>query len=102
MITFSVDEDEQTIIKTLREFTYRNLPFNIMSVEDESLPKAWYGGTKYLECNILLGAFNHLDIKPLVAYMRGMVWERPEDVQMIIKRQWESKFRIIDVFPEDQ
>ncbi|AHJ96287.1 hypothetical protein Hsw_0692 [Hymenobacter swuensis DY53] len=55
-----------------------------------------------MECSVLLGAYNHLHLKSLVEFMRGMVWEAPEDVQLIIRKQWESKFRIIDLFPEEQ
>ncbi|WP_135433281.1 hypothetical protein [Hymenobacter fodinae] len=102
MITFSSSEDEVGIIKSLREYKHRGLSFHIVSVEDEQLPKGWYGGSKNLECSILIGAYNHLHLKSLIEFMRAMEWENPEDVQLIVLKQWESKFRIIDVFPEEQ
>ncbi|NVO30788.1 hypothetical protein [Hymenobacter lapidiphilus] len=102
MIAFNSSEDSKGVIEQLRKFTYRNLPFNITSVKDEKLPESWYGGTKYLECNILLGAFNHFEIKPLVEYMRQMTWDSPECVQLIIKEEWDVRFRIVEVFPEEQ
>ena len=29
----------------------------LVSVEDEKLPNGWYGGSKYLECDLFIGAF---------------------------------------------
>ncbi|WP_155832822.1 hypothetical protein [Hymenobacter swuensis] len=101
LITFG-SENEEAVLKQLGEYKHRGLSFHIVSVKDKSLPQGWYGGSKNLECSVLLGAYNHLHLKSLVEFMRGMVWEAPEDVQLIIRKQWESKFRIIDLFPEEQ
>jgi hypothetical protein len=102
MITFGGGEDEAAVIAKLREYKHRGLSFDVVSVDDDSLPKGWYGGSKYLECNILIGAYNHLHFKSLVEFMRTMSWDRPDNVQLIIKKQWDTKFRIIDLFPEEQ
>lgn len=102
MITFGGSEDEAAVIEKLREYKHRGLSFHTVSVDDDKLPKGWYGGSKNLECTILIGAYNHLHFKSLVEFMRNMPWERPDNVQLIVKMQWDSKFRIIDLFPEEQ
>lgn len=58
----------------------------------------WYGGTKFLECNLAVGAFNYLDLDGLIAHIRSLEWEDPEAVQLIVKEQEDDRFRIIDVF----
>lgn len=36
-----------------------------VSVKDSKLPVHWYGGGKNLECELAIGAFNHLDLERL-------------------------------------
>ncbi len=67
---------------------------------DGVVPGGWYGGTKMLETNICIGAFNHLDIEGLVKHLEAIDWERPNhrcNVQLIIQEQWEDEFRIITI-----
>ena len=44
-----------------------------VSVEDEQLPRHWYGGGKYLECELAIGAFNHLDVEGLVRHLCSLI-----------------------------
>jgi hypothetical protein len=45
---------------------------NLVSADynkDMSRGYSWYGGTKFLEAIIYLGAFNHLDIEDFGSYL---------------------------------
>lgn len=75
------------------EDTERNVGF--VYVDDkEKVPNGWYGGTKYLEVDIAIGAFNYLDLEGLKIHMHEMEWESPEDVQLLICDQEENRFSI--------
>lgn len=70
-----------------------------VSVDDESLPRGWYGGSKYLECDLAIGAFNHLDLDGLVRHLCSLP-EPEEDageVQLMVLEQEEFRFRIINI-----
>ena len=69
----------------------------LVSVDDERLPRAWYGGSKFLECGLYLGAFNHLDLDEFIKHVRTISWRLPECVQIIVKEQDDMKFTIIDL-----
>jgi hypothetical protein len=69
----------------------------LVSVDDERLPRAWYGGSKSLECELYLGAFNHLDLDEFIKHVRTISWRVPECVQIIVKEQEDMKFTIIDL-----
>ncbi len=97
IITFSILEDEEQIIKQISAYADG---FNIVSVKDDKLPLDWYGGTKRLECNVLVGAYNHLDLEQFLNFLRQNVnWYAGDLVQLIIKEQEELKFKLIDLEP---
>ncbi|UOQ67084.1 hypothetical protein [Hymenobacter volaticus] len=102
IIAFSTSEGEENIIAQLRRFTHHNSPFYIVSARDEKLPQDWYGGSKRLECSLLIGAYNHLNLNELISFMRTMKWEAPEWAQLIVREEEDFKFRIVDLFPEEQ
>ncbi len=77
------------------EHGYRTPGF--VAVEDKKLPKGWYGGTKMLETELWIGAFNHINLDDLVEHLRKIKWEYPEEVQLIVKEQEEDRFEIIDI-----
>ena len=52
----------------------------LVSVDDAALPKAWYGGTKYLEAKLLIGAMNFFDLPGFYEHLRSISWEAPEEV----------------------
>jgi hypothetical protein len=68
-----------------------------VSLEDPQLPKGWYGGTKYLEADLYLGAFNHLDLNSLVSFIKGISWPGPTTVQLLVKGQEQTLFTSIVV-----
>ena len=69
----------------------------LVSVDDERLPRAWYGGSKFLECGLYLGAFNHLNLDEFIKHVRTISWRFPESVQIIVKEQEDMKFTTIDL-----
>jgi hypothetical protein len=54
-----------------------------------------YGGTKYMEAELLMGAFNYFDLPAFMAHLRGIVWEYPEEVQVIVMEQDDAVWRIL-------
>jgi hypothetical protein len=65
-----------------------------MLVDDPQLPSHWYG------CTIVIGTFNSLDLDGLIGHLRTIDWPYPEDVQLIIRDEGETRFRIIRLFEE--
>jgi hypothetical protein len=57
------------------------------------------GGTKYLECTVLLGAFNYLTVSAFVSHVRSLSFEFPDDVNLFIRRQDDDGFH--DWYRED-
>ena len=90
------DEEEKQKLSEVNAFFEHQSGF--VSVKDEALPRGWYGGNKYLEASIAIGAFNYLDLNGLIKHLRGIDWWCAEDVQLIVKRQNDDKFEIVDVF----
>ncbi|WP_133257177.1 hypothetical protein [Hymenobacter edaphi] len=100
IITLAAGEDIDRAVTGLHKFEHHGYPFVIKSVDDDALPRGWYGGSKYLEANLLIGAYNNLDLRRLINHMRNMHWDSPEDVQVIFKEPHDFKFKLRDVFPE--
>jgi hypothetical protein len=98
IIATALSENVEYLKSKFRDFKLNKIPFNIVSVETESLPKTWYGGSKFLEVNLFIGAYNYLDLNALIVFMRSNIaWESPESVQLIVKGQHDEKFKIIDL-----
>lgn len=55
-------------------------------------------GTKNLECNVYLGAFNHLDLAAFIAAIRSIVWDYPEYVQLFVLEEEDERFREISLW----
>ncbi len=70
----------------------------LISLNDPSLPKGWYGGNKYLEAKLYVGAFNHLYLDEFIKHLRSLEWKKPSEVQLIVKEQEEDVFRIVPIF----
>jgi len=69
----------------------------LVSVDDERLPRAWYGGTKMLEVTILIGALNHFPLQAFIKHLQSIEWGEMEVVQLFIKDQEDTEFRLIDI-----
>jgi hypothetical protein len=101
IISFYVSEDEISRAIEINYFHNNGQNFHVESAnfEKELNPnsnKTWYGGNKYLETPLYIGAINHLDLDGLVEFLKTLQWEEPENVQIIIKEQFSDKFRIIE------
>ena len=84
-------------------FKQRNDSQRFVSVQDESLPRDWYGGSKRLECSLAIGAFNHLEIGALVEHLCSLCAADkldPVATQLILMDQEEEKFRVINLEDE--
>jgi hypothetical protein len=80
---------------------FQSIRRGFVSLDDESLPRGWYGGAKYLEANLYAGAFNYLDLDELVSHLPGIAWREPAAVQLVVREQEDFKLRVLDVFPFD-
>lgn len=75
--------------------------FFLVNADDPKLGK-WYGGGKCFECDLWMGAINHLDLDHLIRFLRKINWDTPESVQVIVKEEEDIKFRIIDLFTKNE
>jgi hypothetical protein len=75
-----------------------------VSVHDEQLPRHWYGGSKHLECELAIGAFNHLDVEGLAQHLCSLIGphlaEDYEELQLIVLEQEQQRFRLINITDE--
>jgi len=70
-----------------------------VSVEDGSLPRGWYGGTKYLEVELAIGAFNYLNLEGLIRHLKNNVkWEDREGIQLIFQGQQDEYMSIENIY----
>jgi hypothetical protein len=98
ILTCSSGENTSEISSQLAGFTYNlNIPFNIVCVDDKKLPKGWYGGTKYIEGEIFIGAYNHLNLDEFVAFMKTVQWESPQNVRLFVKEQNDLTFKPVEL-----
>ena len=98
ILTCSLGEKEEVVLSQINKFEVDDRSFKIVSINDKKLPKGWYGGTKYMECNIFMGAYNYLNLNKFIRHLKSIEWEDSEDVQLIIREQHEDHFRIINIF----
>jgi hypothetical protein len=99
MLNDETGEDKEVLSKVNAFFGRAGRGF--MSVDDGSLPRGWYGGTKMLECTVAIGAFNFLNLDALVQHLRGIDWPDfcGDRVQLLVKEPEDDGFRVIDVQP---
>jgi hypothetical protein len=101
IITASIGEDLDYLTEKFKEYHVNGLSFNLVSVDSDSLPRGWYGGSKMIEANIFVGAFNYLNLESLLLYLKGRInWSSPSTVQLIVKEQNDLRFRLINLFEE--
>lgn len=94
-------EDEKYINETFGKFKVQDEPFQMGWIDDETLPKAWYGGGKYFEATVFIGAYNYLDLPSLITFLKNEVkWEDPSYVQLLVREQNDLKFKLVDLFIE--
>lgn len=100
IFSFSIGEDEEAIMKEVNSyFEIKERP--LISVEDKLLPHGWYGGSKYLETPIYIGAFNFFSIEHFMSHIKELPWKEPENVQLIAQGQEEDYFTIYILLSEE-
>jgi hypothetical protein len=100
ILSFSSLEQVETRMKDINCFPYNGGQLNLVSIDynkDKEKSTVWYGGNKFFEGNIFIGAYNHFNTDEFVAYLKQINWEAPELVQLIVKEDWDEKFRIIEL-----
>ncbi len=97
-----LSENVEYLKEAFSKFKVRDNPFSMGWIDDKALPKGWYGGSKFFGANVLIGAYNYLDIPSLITFLRNEIkWEDPTWVQLLVQEHGEYKFKLIDLFPED-
>ena len=102
ILSFSIREDEKSRVDELNLFQNNGRGFELVSVDFEreinpESDRTWYGGSKFLETPLFIGAYNHLDIDGLIEHLKIVNWEYPEDVQLFLKEQEFDTFKIIEL-----
>jgi hypothetical protein len=94
------DEEPEDIVARLKQFSYRGIPFNIVSIRDAKLPHNWYGGTKAFYGDVFIGSYNYLEVDELIEFIRNQQWSEPAPpFQLVVLEEWDPGFRLIDIFP---
>lgn len=96
ILSFSICEDDEKIIE-VNSFFNVELQKPFVDVDANFLPTGWYGGSKMLETPLFIAAFNYFPESEFINHLKTLNWKYPEDVQLIIKRQDDSIFSIINV-----
>lgn len=55
-------------------------------------PTAYTAGSKVMEADVFLGAFNHFDLDEFIAMLRAIPWKEPKLTQCFIQDQHEECF----------
>lgn len=71
-----------------------------VSADSEEMPDGWYGGAKYLEIELAIGAFNYLDLEAFLRFLKEeMPWDEDDGfVQLLIMDQEDLKARLVDIY----
>lgn len=75
--------NEHDGIAQLNAKFFQSQPF--ISCDDNSLESGWYAGSKYLTCEIYVGAFKDIVISDLVSAIRTVNWLDRPTVQLFVQ-----------------
>ena len=50
-----------------------------------------------LTIKLLIIELRYLDLDGLIEFLKGLEWNRPENVQLIVKEEGSEKFRLIEL-----
>lgn len=86
-----VSEETGSLTSRINEFfrqsRFSDVEYGFINLDEVQTHRKPYGGTKCLECEVLVGAFNHLDIRGLVEHLLTIPWEEPEETQLFVQYQ---------------
>ncbi len=69
----------------------------VWSTDSRICDQSWYGGTTSMDADIWAGAVNLLDVPGFLVMLRLLPWANPEDVQIFIKEQDDTRFTLYTV-----
>lgn len=94
ILTWSVGEivDEHSMDKLNKFFEDKERPSGLVHIDTDNLPAGWYGGSKMMEANVALGAFNYIDMDKFMDYITNFPWQYPEDVVVMVQEQHQNNF----------
>ena len=107
IFTFSNSEDEERRIREVNLFNLNGNNLDLVSADflrgtnvfRKNNRKSWYGGSKFLETPLYIGAYNHFDLQGFIDYLKLIEWEEIDKVQIIVKEQNDDQFKIIGLLP---
>ena len=96
ILAFSIIEDVEARFNDVNAFFPPDRSGFVWTWESSSRDdRTWVGGSKNLEQPTFIAAFNYLDVQALLLHMRGIKWEEPEDVQLIVCPQDADRYEIL-------
>lgn len=100
ILTISCGDDKIDLINQVNSFKYQGIEMNLVSADfnkNVDTRTTWYGGTKFLEVGMYIGAFNNFPILEFLIHLKKLNWSEPEAVQVIVKGQDDEKFKIFNI-----
>lgn len=88
----SLNDDSYTSVDTLNAWL---LATRDRPVDQLRLVRDHAGGGKCFECDVWLGAFNHLDIDGFVAAFMAIEWEYRDCAQLMVLEEQRDRFLIV-------
>ena len=99
ILRYSFDDEERDILTRVNSFFEDQKGF--VALDSDQLPDAaryWYGGSKVFQTRIAVGVFNYLDLPGLVAHLKAIRWEVPEEAQLIWNNEDDDLFKTMIIF----
>jgi hypothetical protein len=92
LLAFSILEPEDVRIAAVNDWLVRNDQLPLKNVWKNS---ECVGGSKHMEAPLYAGAFNYLPLGELMAFLRTVPWSQPDEVQLIVNEQDDTRWRVI-------
>ena len=93
LLAFSILEDADARVRDVNGWLDEAGQLPLRSVWQT---EAAVGGGKRMETPLYAGAFNGLDLSGFLAFLRTLVWSKPDEVQVLVHGQHDTQWRLID------
>ena len=50
------------------------------------------GGNKVMQCDVLMGAFNYMNVDEFITYLNSLNWDNLYGIQLLIKDEHDERF----------
>lgn len=97
------DENNHELLSEINACIVDHRHQKFVHVEDEKLPMYWYGGSKVLQANVAIGAFNYINLPQMIEGMRSKIDFNKYEcdyVQMLIQDEHNVGFGLITVWKD--